>query len=223
MFSVFGILNSILLSNKKNDDWIIATWAKIACKIFNVKVRVHNKHKIPQRGCLFLFNHSSFFDIFAFCSVLSDVRFGAKIELFSIPFFGYAMKKAGTLPIARGSREDVFQVYREAIPRLQNHERFALSAEGGRFYGEHLSPFKSGPFIFALSSQAQIAPVIISGAYETLSKSDFLANKNQWQSVINLYFLDPVSVDGKNLEDRQQLQKEVYQKMDEAWISANKK
>lgn len=221
LYSLMGLFNNFFLRQKKYDDWIISSWAKLACWLFNVKLRIHNPEKIPETGCLFLFNHSSFFDIFALCSVIEDVRFGAKSELFSIPLFGQAMRRAGTLPIARGKRDEVFKVYSEAVPRIKNNEKFALSAEGGRFYGQDLAPFKTGPFVFAISAQAPIVPVIIKGAFETLPKTSFFANANRWGSQIDIYFLDSHSVQGYDFDQRQLLQKELYEIMNKEWHRVN--
>lgn len=215
--SICGILTNIIFNNKKYDDKIIDIWAGLSCSLFNVKVKVHNPENIPKTGAVILFNHSSFFDVFALAAAIPHIRFGAKVELFKIPFFGYAMKRAGTLPIARGSREEVFKVYTEAKPRIQNNECFALSPEGGRFRGENLFPFKAGPFIFAISSGAAVAPVVIKGAYETLPKSSWLANKDRWQRDVNLYFLKPISVENYTNENRQELQKIVYEQMNSVW------
>lgn len=218
-FSVLGILNGVFIRNKKWQDWVISTWAEITCILFNVKINIHNPENAPQQGCVYLFNHSSFFDIFALASTIKDVRFGAKIELFSIPIFGAAMKSSGTLPIARGSREEVFKVYSEARVRLQNNEKFALSPEGGRFYGENLAPFKAGPFVFAISSGAMVAPLIIKGAYEVLPKKNFIANADRWRREIDLYFLKPHSVEGYTNDNRQELQKIVYGQMNAKWTA----
>ncbi len=218
-FSLCGILNFLTIDNKKLHDKIISTWAHTACVIFNVKVNVHNPENIPQQGCVFVFTHSSFFDIFALASAIPEVRFGAKIELFSIPLFGSAMKSAGTLPIARGSREEVFKVYSAARVRIQNNEKFALSPEGGRFYGQNLFPFKAGPFVFAITSGAVIAPVIIKGAYEVLPKNKFIANTDCWYREIDLYFLKPYSVEGYTIYNRHELQKAVYDQMNAKWTA----
>jgi 1-acyl-sn-glycerol-3-phosphate acyltransferase len=219
--SILGIFNGLLFRNKKWQDIIISTWARLACVLFNVKLIIHNPENIPNQGCIYLFNHSSFFDIFALAATIKDVRFGAKIELFSIPIFGAAMKSSGTLPIARGSREEVFKVYSEARIRIQNNEKFALSPEGGRFYGENLSSFKAGPFVFAISSGALIAPVIIKGAYEVLPKNEIFANADRWQRQIDIYFLPPQSVNGYTNDSRHELQKIIYDQMNAKWMAPN--
>ena len=128
-----AMLLHLILGNRKVDDWHIRTWGKINYRAFGVRLSVHGIENIPTEGCLFLFNHSSFFDIFALCGALPSVRFGAKAELFKIPVFSQAMRMMGTLPIARQKREEVYKVYEEAKLRLKT-EKFALSPEGGRLY-----------------------------------------------------------------------------------------
>lgn len=221
-FSICAVLNSLTFNNRKWYDVIISTWAQFACFIFNVKVKLHDTQHIPDAGAVFLFNHSSFFDVFALAGAVPEIRFGAKIELFSIPFFGAATKRVGTLPIARGSREEVFKVYSEARPRIKNKEKFGLSPEGGRFYGPNLFPFKAGPFIFAITSGAVLVPVIIKGAYECLPKSRMLANTDRWERHIDIYFMKPISVEGYTNETRQDLQKMVYEVMNAKWTESEK-
>lgn len=222
VFSIIGIISNILFNRKKNEDLIISTWARWTCFLFGVEIQVHGKEKIPAGGHLILFNHSSFFDIFALASSFSYLRFGAKSELFKIPFFGLAMKRAGTLPIARGNREEVFKVYEDARTRFSHGECFALSAEGGRFYSENLSKFKSGPFIFALSAKVPIVPVIILGAHEVMSKTDIIANKKTFKAIIDVHVLDPISTDQFNMENRHQLISQSYQMMNSFWVKFSK-
>ena len=210
------VICHILFKNKKIDDWHISTWGKINYKMFGVKLVVYGKENIPATGCLFLFNHSSFFDIFALCGALPGIRFGAKAELFKIPIFSQAMRILGTLPIARQSREEVYKIYDEAKVRLKT-ESFALSPEGGRFYGPHLSPFKAGPFIFAMSAEALIVPVVIIGAYQCLPMGNFMPNKDKASRTIEVHILKPISSVGYAPATRQKLQIQVYSEMDPIW------
>ena len=217
LMSALGLVCNILFNNKKIDDGIIGSWARGTCLLFNVKVVVKNPEKIPTEGCLLLFNHSSFFDIFSLAGQFSEIRFGAKLELFSIPVFGPAMRRTGTLPITRNNREETLRVYSQAQSRFAAGEKFALSPEGGRFHGENLFPFKAGPFLFAMSSEVPICPVVIHGAYETLPKGALFANSDRWSRMIVLEILDPVSTKGYTVEDRGTLQSIVYEKMNAAW------
>ncbi len=221
-FSSAQIIFSLFFHSRKIDDLIVTTWGNLTCRSFGITYKVHNKEKIPAEGCLFLFNHSSYFDIFVLVAAFRYLRFGAKIELFKIPFFGPAIRRAGTLPIARNNREEVFKIYAEAKPRFAAGEKFALSPEGGRFYGENLAPFKAGPFVFAMSGSVPLLPVVIIGANEALPMTSFLSNWKKWSHHIDIYILDPVSTEGYHFDQRHDLQKIVYDQMNPLWLKYNK-
>jgi len=209
-----GVLQNLIFNRRKFDNWIITTWGSVACGFFNVDVQVIGLEKlIPKQGAILIFNHSSFIDILAMHGFINNIRFGAKIELFKIPIFAQAMKRFGTLPIARNNREEVFKVYEEARIRFARGEKFALSPEGGRFYGEQLSRFKSGPFVFAINSQVPLIPVVINGAYECWPKDSVLPNATRISRKITIHILDPVSTIGITVSDRSSLQDLCYEKM----------
>jgi 1-acyl-sn-glycerol-3-phosphate acyltransferase len=97
---------------------------------------------------------------------------------------------------------------------------FALSPEGGRFYGRTLSPFKAGPFIFAMSSGVPVVPVVLVGAYEALPKGSMLFNKDHWSHKITIHILRPIETSGYSEEQRRDLQKIVYERMNTLWESS---
>jgi len=212
-----AIVGHYLFNNRKLDDYFVCLWGRVCCAISGVDVIIDGKDNIPAGGCLFLFSHTSFFDVFALAGYLPGVRFGAKAELFRIPIFSNAIRALGTLPIARNNRDEVYKIYDEAKTRLANGEKFALSPEGGRFYGQQLAPFKAGPFVFAISAGAPIVPVVILGAYEVLPKSTFLFNKDRFFQTIHLKILKPIETKGFTLEARKDLQKLVYDRMNSVW------
>ncbi|MBX3041105.1 MAG: 1-acyl-sn-glycerol-3-phosphate acyltransferase, partial [Bdellovibrionaceae bacterium] len=138
---------------------------------------------------------------------------GAKIELFKIPVFGFAMRRIGILPIDRRNREGVFRVYREAQIRMQQGERFALAPEGTRQDEERLGPFKSGPFVFAINTGAPVVPVVIRNASQILPKHSLFPNMGTWKRRIRLSVLPAVSTQSMKLDDRPILQEKVRTEM----------
>ncbi|WP_413574616.1 lysophospholipid acyltransferase family protein [Bdellovibrio sp. HCB290] len=211
--SALMVLVTFIYPNRWLEDQIVYFWTRGCCWMFGVKVVVKGFHKEAKGGYLFVFNHTSFFDIFAMSGYLGSFRFGAKIELFKIPVFGWGMKRAGILPIARHRREEVFKVYKEAEKRIANGERFALAPEGTRQHTETLGPFKSGPFILAINAKAPIVPVIVKGAAEIMPKGSFLPNWGVWTRTITLEVLPPVDTSGYTIEQRPQLQEYVRKLM----------
>jgi len=211
--SILMLVETFTLRSRFLEDQIILQWARFSVKLYNVRLRVEGQQNIPAGSALFLFNHTSFFDVIALAAVVPGLRFGSKIELFKIPFFGPAMERAGILPIARQNREEVFQVYEKAKERVARGEKFALSPEGGRNYEEELLPFKAGPFVFAVQSGMPLLPVVILGARDAWPKGAIFANSDSWSRTIDLVFLKTISVEGKTFEDRKELQSLVRQQM----------
>lgn len=213
MMSILCILFNLVFNNRTIDNIVIRLWGRWSCLMFGVRVEAKGLENIPLEGCLFVFNHSSFFDIFAMAASLPNLRYGAKIELFKIPFFGFAMRRLGMLPIDRKNREGVFRVYREAQVRMQKGERFALAPEGTRQFEERLGPFKAGPFVFAINTGAPILPVVIRHASQILPKHAWFPNLGTWQRTIELTVLSPISTHELNLNERPQLQEKVREQM----------
>lgn len=215
-----AMLLHFLFHNKDIDDAIIMLWGKLCCRMSGIRVDVRGLENIPRgKGCLLLFNHSSFFDVFAIAGYIKGVRFGAKAELFKIPIFGRTMAALGTLPIERRNREEVFKIYNEAKIRFQRGEQFALAPEGGRFYGPQLAPFKSGPFQFAMSAEAPVVPTVIMGAYESLPKGKILFNPTRWRHEIKIEILPMVETKGYVSTNRHELIKKVYDQMNPVWVA----
>lgn len=209
---------------KRLDDIYVRLWGLWACRMFGVRPSVRGLENLPQgQGFVVLFNHTSFFDIFALSGSIPGLRFGAKIELFKIPFFGAAMRRVGTLPIDRSRKEDVFRVYEEASQRFREGARIALAPEGSRSLDGRLMPFKSGPFIFAIKAQVPLVPVVIHGASVILSKRSFLPNKTQWTRNIDLEVLPPLPTLNKKVEDRPELQRLAHEAMTQALLCRQKR
>jgi 1-acyl-sn-glycerol-3-phosphate acyltransferase len=110
MFAVVLLLANLHVSRDILDGMIRNLWARRVMWLANVKMEVRGAENMPKtkEGFLVLFNHTSHVDIIALYGYLPRiVRFGAKIELFRIPFFGKAMLKMGAIPIDRHLREKV--------------------------------------------------------------------------------------------------------------------
>lgn len=216
--SIFSVLVVSMTGNSQSMNFIIKFWSNTTCWLFGVKVEVQNAERLKGKGGLVLFNHSSFFDIYALSAVFPHIRYGAKVELFKIPFFGAAIKKAGMLPIARQRKEEVFKVYEQAKSQFSMGRLFALSPEGGRHHGKELAQFKSGPFYFGLSAETILYPVVIHGAYECLPKGRILPNTDRWQRTISIKILEPIATNGFSRDNLSDLQQKTYTVMNNEWM-----
>ncbi|RME16060.1 MAG: 1-acyl-sn-glycerol-3-phosphate acyltransferase [Bdellovibrio sp.] len=213
-----------LFPSRALGDFFIRSWAKVMLAFFGVRLRVYGLENLPQEGCVFVFNHTSEFDILAFhAAIPKSARFGAKIELFKVPALGASMRALGVLPISRGEKEKVFQLYKESVPRLHQGESFVLAAEGTRQRTHGVGArFKAGPFVFAIQAQVPLVPVVFVGAHEVLPKGKWLPAWGVWRPLIDVYILKPFDTKGLSLEEREAFQKNTQKVMTAAYTEARK-
>lgn len=196
-------------------------WAGPIMRLAGIQIEYREDPGLPDKGFLYLFNHTSFNDIIAMVAALpKPPMFGAKAELFKIPFFGPAMRAVGILPIHRDQREKVLQLYKEAKTRVENGESFALAPEGTRRDGDELGRFKKGPFIFAVNSEMPIVPLVIAGARQTQPKGSYLMNVGRWKRKMIIHALAPINAADYTEETMGGLQEAVKAKMEVAYQNA---
>ena len=209
----------VLPDMRRFGNWVVRLWGRVGCAALGLKLDVRGLENIPKEGCLFLINHTSLIDILIFHAVIPKAaRFGAKAELFSIPLFGWSMKRMGALKINRGERQAVIRLYQDSVKRVHAGHSFVLAAEGTRLerpgVGDKL---KSGPMIFAISGQFPIVPVTIKGAYEVLPKGRLLPDPSYLGSRIVVTVLPPVSTKGLTVDDRLSLKRDIQGRMTKAF------
>ncbi len=212
------ILQNILFGSKKLDNLWVKTWGLGTCWMFGVKIRVDyslcgQAENLFKDGGIVLFNHKSFFDVFALTGAFPFLRFGAKAELFKIPVFGYSMKRMGVIPIFREEKEKTIQVYRETVERIKKGEIIALAPEGKRVPDMTLGNFKSGPFLFALQAQVPLIPLCVFGAQDVLPKFATIPNPWAKSKLIEIFVLNPHTLQGEGPDAKSKFQRIVYDQM----------
>jgi 1-acyl-sn-glycerol-3-phosphate acyltransferase len=223
--SVVVLAVAVLIRVRKIlDVVIIYGWSRPLVWPAGVRVEVRGAEHIRKtgKGFLILFNHSSLYDIPVLYGYFPrSFRFGAKIELFKIPLFGPAMRACGVLPIDRGNRNKVMQVYDQAISRIHNGECFALAPEGTRQDGIQLGKFKRGPFEFAINAQSDVVPVVLAGALKVLPKHSVWANMGHWRQTVILQITPPIAASEYTIEQSEALQERVRSQMEPVFNQLN--
>lgn len=223
VMSSIGIFSALTLRNRKLDTWIVQTWCKGICFFVGIRIRVQGLENIPDGGVLYVFNHQSLMDIpVIHAGIPRDFRFGAKLELFSIPVFGHAMKYMGALKIARGNRAEAIQVLEEAAKRMNDGFSYVLAPEGTRQKVPVLGEFKSGPFIMAIQAKRPVVPVVINGIHRLLPKKALLMNTQSWFCEVDLLILKPVNGAEFNFDNRDDFKDKVRGMMKAAYRGAER-
>lgn len=218
VLSVVSIIGVRFLPNPDFPTGMLRFWSRGLLKMAGVKVIVHGAETLPHEGVIFVFNHSSHMDIPVLnAAVPAHMRFGAKIELFKVPFFGRAMRDFGVLPIVRSQREEVLRIYRDAIARAKAGMSFILAPEGTRQSGQALGPFKSGPFVFASEGGLKVVPVVLVGVHRVMPKHSLLVNVRAWTTPVLVKILPTVDPDALSSRDWETLRDHVRDQMVRAY------
>lgn len=158
----------------KGDSPLLFTklWGQALLKCIGVEPKIHGLENLePHRPYIYAANHQSAYDIFVLLAVLPPkIRFLAKKELFSIPLFGQALKKAGSLPVDRSNRQAAMKSVEAAALAVRNGRSIIIFPEGTRSETAEMLPFKKGGFVLAIKSGQPLVPVSISGARAILPR-----------------------------------------------------
>ncbi len=155
-------------SNARLIDGIIRLWARLIIGAAGIDLRVEGTDVIDrQQRYILIANHYSYFDIpCIFVAIPQPIRFMAKVSLFKIPVFGWAIGRAGFIPIDRKNRRTAVKSFEMAVGRIRKGNTVVVFPEEGRSRQRAMRPFQRGGFLLALRSGLPILPVAIQGTYD---------------------------------------------------------
>ena len=158
---------------------IARLWARSILVASRIKVTVKGMSNIdPASPYIYMPNHQSNFDIPVLLGHLKvQFRWLAKMELFKIPIFGRAMRKAGYISIDRNNRESAFKSLAVAANQIRNGVSVLIFPEGTRSRDGKIRPFKKGGFVMAIDAGVPIVPVVITGTRAIMPKGKFRVYK----------------------------------------------
>ena len=182
-------------------------WAKSILLVSRIKVSVKGLSDIDLAGpYIYMPNHQSNFDIPVLLGHLSvQFRWLAKAELFKIPIFGHAMRKAGYISIDRYHRESAFESLKVAAETIKGGKSVLIFPEGTRSRDGKIRSFKKGGFVLAIDSGVPIVPVVIKGTYAIMTKGKFRVNQGHVSMVIH----KPIDTSAYTRETKEALMENV--------------
>ena len=125
---------------------IARLWGRSILAVSRVKVSVKGMSNIdPLSPYIYMPNHQSNFDIPVLLGhLMVQFRWLAKMELFKIPIFGRAMRKAGYISIDRYHRDSAFESLAVAAKKIKGGKSVLIFPEGTRSRDGKIRPFKKG-------------------------------------------------------------------------------
>jgi 1-acyl-sn-glycerol-3-phosphate acyltransferase len=179
-------------------------WAWTNLAICGLRVRVRRLAALdPTTPYVFMSNHRSQYDILAVVFALPEfqMRWVAKKELTRIPFFGWALKRAGHVVIDRSDSAQAVASLRAARTQMLEGISVVIFPEGTRSTaGEALLPLKKGGFMLALETGFPIVPICVRGSGDILPRGSWLPVAGEVEVVVG----EPIAVAGAERDELMQ-------------------
>ncbi len=204
LISVATLIRTLILSGDASSvQGLAAWWARSISTFSGVSVTVTGRENlISGKPYIFAANHQSQFDIFALQGYLGvNFRWLAKKELFKVPIWGSAMRRAGYIPIDRSHGRQALKSINEAAQKIAAGTSVIIFPEGTRTKDGDMQDFKAGAMVLALKSGVDIVPVAINGTYEILPKGRLLMNPGD----VSINIGNPITTTNYSSKDKHSL------------------
>jgi 1-acyl-sn-glycerol-3-phosphate acyltransferase len=206
-----SILASLVDGSGRTQHRIARVWAKMLLAVSFIRVRVEGLEKLdPNASYVFVSNHASFMDIPAILARLPhQFRFFAKQGLFSIPFLGTHLKRAGHLPVDRSNVRNSLRSMSEGARYISERGiSVLLFPEGGRSQ-DRLQEFKEGAAYIAIKAGVPVVPMGLEGMRELLPMG--AVHIRGGRTVLRIG--DPIPTVGMKLSARGELNQLLYREV----------
>lgn len=178
----------------------IRLWGNLVLKILGIQIELLNPSTLEtKQPRVIVCNHQSALDLIwgAFICPPAPLAIGKK-EIIYVPFVNLAWWAFNFIRIDRKNLKNALHSLAGVSQEIVKNQRsLFIAPEGTRTHDGSILPFKKGAFHIAISCQAPIYPVVISGAFELMPKGSFFAK----QGTIRISFLPPISTLGKTSKD----------------------
>jgi len=153
--------------------------------------------EIDPEAQMLIANHQTDIDISTLeCTTKRDLVWVAKKELFSVPFFGLAIRISDDIPVDRGSKAALVSLVRETKKRIDQGRCVVMFPEGTRQRSSKMLTFKPGAKMVADKFELRVQPVVLINT----SRYFDLKNKTAQTGAITVVYLDSFIASKKDTE-----------------------
>lgn len=187
ILSTLSVAFSVVDSTGRMQHWCARLWASFILWVSRVQVEVEGLERlVPGRGYVFMANHLSMFDHWAFLRHIPfQLRFVAKASLFDIPFLGWHLRRSGNVPVNYKNPRQTLRAYERLGERIAGGMSFVIYPEGMRTWDGVPAPFKRGAFLLPKQARAPIVPVTLIGAHRRLRRGSMVIYPGRMGMIIH--------------------------------------
>jgi 1-acyl-sn-glycerol-3-phosphate acyltransferase len=163
----------------------------------------------PERTCFFVANHVNMFDPFVIYSSIPQFVRGLELEShFSVPVYGWLMKRFGNVPVPDvRTPSGLKRTYRLAREALESGTSLIVFAEASRTLDGRVGQFESGVFRMALNLGYPIVPVSLVDAFAWKRKGSRLLRP----ATVVVWIHDTIETKGLGRADLHALRDKVHE------------
>ena len=208
-----SLLASLVDRTGKRPHRIAQRWAKLILRLIGVEVVVTGAQNLtPGQAYVFCSNHLSLIDTpLVFGYLPWEFRILARKGLWSVPFLGWHLHRAGHLPVARDDARAGLRNLTEAAARVRQGMSVVIFPEGGRSPDGTIREFKPGAAYVALTAGAPIVPFCIVGTREVHREGTPTLRPGR----VELHLGRPVPTEGMSPRDARELTAQVRERVAE--------
>lgn len=176
-------------------------WGRNTCRIFGItlSLRDDNGGDLGPKPHLYVWlNQTSLADVVAIAQLLPPFYSIGNIEYAMMPLLGWAIVPLRFVVIIRQWKAQAKRGIERAAARLARGQTWVISSEGSRTPDGRLLPFKKGPVVLALKSQATIIPLAVQGAREAMPRGEWRLRPGH----IEVHLLQAIPTRGLSYDDR---------------------
>lgn len=188
-------------------DRLIRWWARMLVGAAGIELSIDGQERIdPSQRYVLIANHYSYFDIpCVLASVQQPIRFLAKVSLFKIPIFGWAIGRAGFIPIDRKNRRTAVKSFDLAAERIRKGNTIVVFPEEGRSKYRLMRKFQRGGFLLAIKSGLPILPLAIDGTYDVFR----VGATRITPAKVTVRVGTPIATEGRSVREKESLADEA--------------
>jgi 1-acyl-sn-glycerol-3-phosphate acyltransferase len=209
LYGVISYFASFFGSNGNFAHRCFAQWARVSLFAAGIQIRIVGLERLRQDATyVFMPNHASFLDILLLLAYLPhNFRFIIKKEFFSVPLFGWALRKSGNILMDRKNPWRGLRSLLRSANLLKNGISIVAFPEGTRSATGEIQDFKTALFILPIRSRTPVVPVLIEGTFAALKRGSILLRPLP----LKMTFYDPIPPHSFGVRDRKSYAEKVRQ------------
>ena len=200
------LIIAVVKSTSPMIDSVIHFWARWLVRSAGIDLRIEHVDRIQgDKRYILIANHHSYFDIpCILAAVPQPIRFMAKASLFQIPIFGWAIGRAGFIPVDRKDRRKAVKSFELAAQRIRQGNTIVIFPEEGRSRERTMRPFQRGAFLLSLKAGLPIVPLAVDGTYDVFR----VGARRITPGVVTIRVGTPIDTEGRSVREKEALSTE---------------